>query len=397
MTFKNAKTILFAGLIAALILPVSGMNYVNAINETANENDQKIQQFRDLAIQTGEIPTYDLLERNGQKWLKFYDDEDHLRTEQEAVKTYVERDHQQNGWNQDNVKNILKIQNFETITESVGHGHEIVLLFAQYEKLQGTYNPSEAEKKYHSWIAQRYSVPMTEVEITEQLTQITGSPQYNALAQEVANSFNALASNGAVPYELAQSDVQFWGNVVNAAHCSYDDQCDLESFMHQPGASEEAIEQIKMREVIDISFNLWDLILPMAHAWTQNYVNYTMTAYINLEACYYGNCYESWYDGTNSGSADIDVDSYGSPIEHAYRYYDMTFYGATCDTYIGSETVISDVTTTPYLAQSLETSEQVDDLNYNGCAVATTTFEADHDWIVGILVESTGSYYWTDP
>jgi len=160
----------------------------------------------------------------------------------------------------------------------------------------------------------------------------------------------------------------------------------------------DAISKIEEQSIADVIFNLWDYILPEAHAaWVKNYVNYTMFASIGLEACYYNNCYESWYDSTNTNAQSIDHDQYDSPSEHVYRYYDMTFYGSVCDTYSGSETIISDIDTTPYLAQSLETSLAEDDDSINTCSTTTNISEADHDWVVGILVESAGSFYWTGP
>lgn len=53
MTYKNAKTILFAGLIAAMILPFSGMEFATAEEQTGERNDkaekiaQSIKELKD--------------------------------------------------------------------------------------------------------------------------------------------------------------------------------------------------------------------------------------------------------------------------------------------------------------------------------------------------------------
>ena len=98
-----------------------------------------------------------------------------------------------------------------------------------------------------------------------------------------------------------------------------------------------------------------------------------------------------------SGAYSIDHDSYGDPdLEHVYSGEYMYFYGRVCDTYTGSETVISEVETTPYLAQSLQNNLSDDDIDYNSCVSASYyNSSSSHDWMVGILVESPGSYYWT--
>lgn len=229
--------------------------------------------------------------------------------------------------------------------------------------------------------------------------EIVGDEKFINLAKKEAQSFNNLAENGAVPTDLMQSDIDYWSGVVHHSICEYDSECDLNALMHQPGATPEEIEKIKQLEgnTNTVSYNIWDYLLPSAYAdWEKVRVSYDMLAYINLGSCYYNNCYEEWNEFSQTGSTTIDHDSYGSPLEHVDSGYFMTFYGRICDNYTGSENIINTVETTPYLGQSLQTSLSDDDLQIDSCAVAYYSDVADHDWIVGILVDSEGSYYWVE-
>lgn len=380
---------MFASLIAAMILPFSSMD----LSFAQADNSAKIEEFKQKALRDNVIPTSELLERVGDKWLADYRDSEHFENEQSAVSRYVERNSDQSGLNGDNAKHITAIQNFETITNSVGDGHEIVLLVAELEKAQGKYNPSEPVRKYHEWLATQYTVSD---DPSESLLEIVGDKRFLNLAKKHAQNFNDLADNGAVPSDLMNTDPSYWNILITLNHCELDSECDVDAIKHQPGATQEQIDEAmrKVEDTTNVGFDIFDYILPKAFAFDKVYVNYTLAAVINLEACYYNNCYESWFDSTNTNAQSIDHDQYDSPSEHVYRYYDMSFYGTLCDTYYGSENVINEVDTTPYLAQSLETSLSENDLQINGCATTSNTSEATHDWIVGILVESDGSFYW---
>jgi hypothetical protein len=101
-----------------------------------------------------------------------------------------------------------------------------------------------------------------------------------------------------------------------------------------------------------------------------------------------------WTNNGVNGAASIDIMNYGNPIEHAYRNAVLYFYGSACKTYSCSQTVINEVKTTPYLGNSLQTQYAVSGTNYNSCATASKTITASADWILGIKVESLGSFYW---
>ena len=49
---------------------------------------------------------------------------------------------------------------------------------------------------------------------------------------------------------------------------------------------------------------------------------------------------------------------------------------------------------TAYLAQELRPEHQKSNTNVNACTTTAKYVTATHDWILGIKVESPGSYYW---
>ena len=170
------------------------------------------------------------------------------------------------------------------------------MLAAQLEKTSGKYNPSEAVLKYHNWIEEQYKVPTTKYEINDRLTGILGDERFVNLAQKHASNFNKLAELGSVPIELFISDEDYWGEISHIANCEYNSECNVDALKHQPGATQEEIERIQKIEakINDVSFDLWDVILPEAYAWTKVQVSYELYGKIQLGGCYYNNCYEPW-------------------------------------------------------------------------------------------------------
>ncbi|MXZ92948.1 MAG: hypothetical protein F4245_05785 [Cenarchaeum sp. SB0678_bin_8] len=164
----------------------------------------------------------------------------------------------------------------------------------------------------------------------------------------------------------------------------------------EPATPEEIaeVEWVEREREADSAFNPFDYILPKAYAWSKVYVDYDLYAYLNTTSCYYNNCTEDWDEDDQNRSGEIDVINYDTPPEHAYMGAAMYFYGSACDTYSGPENVINEVVTTPYLGNELKTQYGEDGLNVNSCATASRTITATADWFLGILVESSGSYYW---
>ena len=92
-----------------MIFPFSSMDLAFA----QADNSAKIEEFKQKALRDNVIPTSELLERVGDKWLTDYRDAEHFENEQSAVSRYVERNSDQSGLNGDNAKLITSIQNFE--------------------------------------------------------------------------------------------------------------------------------------------------------------------------------------------------------------------------------------------------------------------------------------------
>ena len=78
MTYKNAKTMLFAGLIAAMILPFSGMMMADAA-PSENASDKAKEQ-------TDKIPTDKLIERTVDKWASKYNTTEEFQAKTSYVK-----------------------------------------------------------------------------------------------------------------------------------------------------------------------------------------------------------------------------------------------------------------------------------------------------------------------
>ena len=241
-------------------------------------------------------------------------------------------------------------------------------------------------------------MPDTKEGINERLVKILGDKKFVELAGKEAESFNNLADNGSVPNELILTDVAYWIFTINVANCELDPDCNADALREgQTEPAQEEVDRLKqMHNTELVLFDIWDYVLPESHAWSKMYVDYDLYAYLSATSCMYQNCIEDWDQDDNNGLDAIDILNYDTPPEHANRDSWMYFYGSSCDTYSGSEPVINSVETTPYLANTLQTQYTEDDLSINSCAYAYKHIQATHDWILGIKVESDGSYYWVN-
>ena len=346
------------------------------------KNVQKIKQFKQKALHDSEIPHSELLDRLGDKWASQYDNVKEFKRTQEGMKNYVDGIYQNNGWNQALVKGHIQIQNFETIIGNIGNGHEIVLLVAEKNKIQGKYDPSESVEKFHEWISTQYSTPDTVQEIDERLLDIVGEQKLMNLAKKVAKHFNNMAEHGSVPTDLFNSDADYWVMIANISICGYNSECDVEELKNSQHSE----------NVTPISTGIWEYILPEAAAVTN--VTYTLNTYMDATGCYYNDCYRSYTTYPN-GSGVIDVDSFtttGGNVQHTAPGETLTFHASACGWYPG-QTVTNQVTVTPYLAQIIRPSVSDSDTSTGSCAIVHSSFSVTKDWIYGVKAESTGSYY----
>ncbi len=103
MTTKIIKTVLFASLIVAMILPFSGMNLANA----QQADQDKIT----------DIPEDQLIQRQGENWKKQYQSIEEFDIAQNSIEQYVNADLPNNGWNQAMQKANMRLHNFDSLVD----------------------------------------------------------------------------------------------------------------------------------------------------------------------------------------------------------------------------------------------------------------------------------------
>lgn len=311
MILKLKLSIFFLVLLIPIGIVFAQENsHVVEVSETIKESDdefikntEKINQFREYALENKEIPISEILDRVGDKWLAKYDNVEHFERTENAIKDHIIRNLEKSDWHKENAKNHLRIQNFETITEAIGHGHEITLLIAQQQKLQGSYNVTEPVGKFHTWLSTKYTIPATQEEISNKLVEILGDEKYLDLAYTYADSFNGLAEHGNVPNELVQSDIDFWLFIANVSSCEIEKNCDADKLRDSQTSdiTLEELAQILELEKLEnptrkISTDALEHFIPESYAkWIQTYVNYKLNGSANTSRCAYIDCFENWF------------------------------------------------------------------------------------------------------
>ncbi|NRA05683.1 MAG: hypothetical protein HRU07_05920 [Nitrosopumilus sp.] len=221
------------------------------------------------------------------------------------------------------------------------------------------------------------------------------------LAKKVVKQFNKMADHGNVPDALIQTDPNYWIMVASISMCEYDVRCDVTALTDKKLPLSDAeiaeLEQREADEITPISTGLWQFILPEASAWTQQQTQYYLYTFVTASECTYNDCFRSYSDYF-TGSGVVCTDSFKSKNEvvHTARGKTLSFYAVSCDVYTGSAYVKNQVTVTPHLAQSLQTSMSTSDYNWNSCATVYKTFEVDSPYIYGVQATSVGSYYWVN-
>lgn len=190
MTLKKTQTILFAGLIAAMILPFSGMNYAQ-----------------------GEIEISDSIvsERNFKS--------DNHRTFQE----YIDLPREDNAWNKAMIKQTIRNYNIETKMGDDVDGYEILALHAQKQIMKNK-QPSLATEKLFEWVLAKYDVPDNKKDIKSKLTDLVGKENVGD-AKKLAKSIVRLAELGVVSVEIHQADPIFWNAIITDSYCDMTDNC----------------------------------------------------------------------------------------------------------------------------------------------------------------------------
>ena len=238
MTCKNTKTVLFA-LTATVILPFAAMPYVTSgvtdgqppvtqYGNTAAGNAPPgigTQEF-DPAKRYGRIPDDVLLDRSDSEWMAQRLGDPEFEEKQAGIKAYVAYDGaDKNGWNEAMKRTAVVTQNFDVMTGEAGNGFELVALAKALDKLQGAYSATEPERRFHDWLATKYTIPDTSKDIDARMDALAGGLGPALVSQAVA-AFDEQARHGNVPDELVLTDEAFWVITAHIASCDHDPDCD---------------------------------------------------------------------------------------------------------------------------------------------------------------------------
>jgi len=347
---KTIKTILFASLIAAMILPFSGMDFAEAVND-------KVTLKNNAALDN--IPEDKLIQRLDNEWKSQYKSKEQFEIAQYSIEQYVNYELPQNGWNQAMQKENIRIHNFDTLIGKQGQSLEIVVLVVAKQQLQGNYHPSEPVEKFHNWISESYDTPTTVEAIDQRLQEIIGDVKYEKLSEKVTKSFNNMVKHGNVPTELLDSDVNYWITVANISICEYDVNCNP----NQLRTISYINDISKQTDTIPILGGIIDFFIQEAYAYTGQF--HYAYVYGNPLQCDYGTCL---IGATGSGTGQVTTSSHSNGGHGIGKY--MTIYGSACGTYSGAT---QSVAVTAYVSGSGNPGTSA--VNNPGCAIAQKTVQ----------------------
>ncbi len=369
MTTKTIKTVLFASLIAAVILPFSTLIADAASNENLNSDTKGNVPDR--------IPKDVLLERDFEKWNTKYVNEDQFHVKQESIKSYTRADFPQNGWNQYMQKAATIIHNFETINGNIGTGYELTGLFAAKDRLSGVYDASEPVSKLHDWTIDKYNIPTSIDQIDERIETIVPEKHLHLVAEYVS-TFNGMADHGSVPDELHDQDADYWIMIRNVSLCGYVEDCDLPLMKNILDT-----DLYRTSDTLIPTFDLMDVLLPKASAVT--YVFNYGYLFVDPYDCEYSSTCEVSTSGSGTNPYTLNIFTSQSD-EHSFGNY-IEIYASTCSSVSGKTAKVSGdleakQSTYPIWAQSLNCAIDDREINLGGNPDspwfwdATTTHEA---------------------
>ncbi len=239
MTYKNAKTVLFASLIVAMILPFGMVDNSYADVEKSNKGELTRMAFEqtttnedDASAGNQEIdiissedtvgPVGNIGVVNDRIWATSPDD----LINHQIFLNFTKSELSDNQWNQDMLKENIRNYNLETAIGVNVDGYELSTLYSQLEKLDNTYNPTNAEKKLHEWGFFRYDIPQELDEVIDRITEIVKT-QDRTLVDQLVISVNKMTNYGNVSVEVHQIDPEFWSLVENRVLCDLIPSCDM--------------------------------------------------------------------------------------------------------------------------------------------------------------------------
>ena len=269
---KTTKTILFASLIAAMILPFSGMSMAEA---EVDVSDKIVSE-------------------------RIFKSDNH-----KSFKEYVNLDRDDNAWNNAMIKHQIRNYNIETKMGGDVDGYEILALHAQ-KQLMKNKQPSLATEKLFEWVLAKYDVPTNKKDIKAKLTELVGKENLGD-ARKLAKSMINLAEMGAVSSDIHKIDPAFWNTIAIESYCDLTGDCN----------SSKGTTNVSYTE----------------NATIQNtaYVQHYASIYIEYEYCEAAGteCIEMIYR-TPSGNHVEDISAPGH-IGDAYIYVSMTNWSPSGD------------------------------------------------------------------
>ena len=382
---------------------------VGSVDESASGERaalEQIEEFTKQAMSTGEIPTTGILDRVGDEWVPEYDGIGEFKTTKAVTTWFITAGLAGDEWHRANAENHLRIYNFETITGAVGDGFELTLLVSELHKLQGRYDASGPVKKFHGWLAAKYSVPESERDIAGRLVEMLGDEKFLPLAEKAAQSFNDLVDNGSAPVEMIKSDMRYWLSTIRINMCEHERDCDLKPLQEYRDGTGMA-DGASRTDVA--SGPAWDLLVSEAYAASPRYIPYALAVHVSASSCVddYNMCIGSAAKRISRGSGQVEVLRIerppGSQEIELYIHSSgglLTVFGSACSTknpttnsYDG---ISINVRTIPLIAEKPQDSSSRDSRGSDTrCAYATAHHEIREGSYTtfGGRVSSTGSYY----
>ena len=375
MIARSIKTMLFASLIAAMILPFSAGNMTFAEKETTTQEEEKLAKYqKELAemkqktLRENKIYDSKLVDRYGETWEDQFLNKETFDDMMFSLKTYATADLPESGWNDAMVAEHIKIHNFDTIIEKTGFGHEIVSLVVAKQKLQKQYNQTGPVEKFHEWLDEKHPAPDSVEKIDKRLSEIISAPGFVGFATALTESFNTLAQHGNVPDELFDRDSAYWNVIANIAMCKYSPGCDEESLQ---GILDSKAYERDASEPPEVASGWLALILPNAFAWSETY--HYSTIYGEPFTCTYSTCKVTidipWSVGEHEANAFPPDTTEHEGQGHGTSQY-MEVYVSTCSNQnaynyvVAKLTIISEIyssTISGWGCTKIETTVQVSD------------------------------------
>ncbi len=150
----------------------------------------------------------ELLDREFSNWESQYKNAEDFDAKTKSIKAYTSMVDRANGWNKVMIKEQIVLNNFDTRMNEVGASMQTMLVDIEQQKRNGTYQPTDAERRYHDWAATKYPNPIASDVNPEVVTKIV-------------DSHNNIANHGNVPIELHLQDDSFWTETNHNAACNY--------------------------------------------------------------------------------------------------------------------------------------------------------------------------------